>query len=70
MCTGKTLKSLRKLKGKRQKDITVALKVTQQAISKMEKQKRVDRQNMEAILKSLKSSWKELEAVEKITPPE
>ncbi len=68
MCTGKTLQALRKVKGKSQQELAETRDITQQAISKLEKQKWVDRENVECYLKALKSSWKELEAVEKITP--
>ncbi len=66
MSTGKTLQSLRKLKGKSQREIADKLDITQQAYSKLERREWIDIERTENILQALKSSRKELEEIKKI----
>ena len=65
--TGKIIKTLRRVKGHSQLQVAKALRITQQAYSKIEKQKSIEGRKLDRILLALKSSRKELDMIRKIT---
>lgn len=69
MQIGKSIQALRKIKGLSQLQVAKMLAVSQQAYSKLEKQEWVEYDKVEKILSLLNSSRRELEAINKFTPP-
>lgn len=69
MCDGITLKKLRLLKNVSQQEMARRPGISQQAYSKLEKQKTVNRERLRKILSVLKSSHRELEAIKKFILP-
>jgi transcriptional regulator with XRE-family HTH domain len=66
MNSGKTLKLLRVFRGVTQKQLGDRLRVSQQAISKMEQHRWIDSYAMKRIISALGCSREELKEIEKI----
>ena len=64
---GKLIKLLRRIKGYSQLQVAKGLCITQQAYSKIEKQKWIEGRKLDSILAALKSCRRELDMIRKIS---
>jgi transcriptional regulator with XRE-family HTH domain len=63
---GKAIRMLRMLKGMSQNKVAKLLSMTQQGYSKIEKKEWISRDKADAILKVIKSSYKDFELVRRL----
>jgi transcriptional regulator with XRE-family HTH domain len=69
MHCGKALMLLRKFKNKTQRDVAENLNATQQYVSELEKQKHLNGEKLDRILKALNANREEYEKFKKVLPP-